>query len=154
MKKKVLFLSYINLVTVMRKTQSGILRVFALSLSLILAVHSLPTYATHVSKPIPHIDKQEFFPNEIISVKGWVEYNNAPASDVLVGVLLEKENKKLMAQNTTSDANGNFSTSLSIPENTAIGNYTIEAVSFCKDIHRNICTLQYAEIPISIVDGE
>lgn len=138
----------------MRKTQPNILPIFALSLSLILAVHYLPTYATHISKPIPHVGKQEFLPNEAINVKGWVEYNNAPASDVLVGVLLEKENKKLIAQNSTSDANGNFSASLSVPENTALGNHTIEVVSFCKDIHRNICTLQYTEIPITIVDGE
>ncbi len=152
--QKVLFLSHVNLMTVMRKTQSNILRILALYLPLILSVLSLPTYATHISKPIPHVDKQEFLPNDIIKVKGWVKYDNAPASEVLVGILLEKENKKLIAQNSTSDANGNFSTSLSIPENTTLGNYTIEVVSFCKDIHRNICTLQYAEIPISIVAGK
>ncbi len=134
--------------------QSNILRLFALSLSLILAVHCLPTYATHISKPIPYVDKQEFSPNDTINVKGWVEYNNAPASDVLVGILLEKENKKLMTQNSTSDKNGNFSASLSLPENSALGNHTVEVVSFCKDIHRNICTLQYTEIPITIVNGE
>lgn len=135
----------------MRKIQFDILYMLTLSLALILLVQYLvPIHATHISKPIPYVDKQEFLSNETVNVKGWIEYNGAPAADVLVGILLEKENQKLTAQNSTSDSNGNFSTSLSVPEDTDPGNYTVEVVSFCKDIHRNICTMQYTEIPIFI----
>jgi hypothetical protein len=111
---------------------------------------SLDAFATHISKPIPYLDKNEFYSNETIDVNGWVEYNSEPASDVLVQVFLEKERNKLTSDNVTSDSKGNFSAILSIPSEPEPGNYTISVTSLCQEIHRNVCTYQFEELPITI----
>jgi hypothetical protein len=111
---------------------------------------SLDVFATHISKPIPHLDKYDFFSNETIDLNGWVEYNGEPASDVLVQVFLEKERDKLTSDNVTSDSNGNFSAVLPIPNETEPGNYTVSVTSLCQEIHSNVCTYQFEEVPITI----
>ena len=116
----------------------------------LMVLYSLEVYATHISKPIPHLDKNEFFSNETIDVNGWVEYNGEPASDVLIQVFLERERDKLTSDNITSDMNGNFSAVLSIPNNIEPGNYTVSVTSLCKEIHSNVCTYQWKELPITI----
>ncbi len=120
-----------------------------MSLALTLS-YPIDVIATHISKPIPYLDKTEYLPNEIIDLKGWVEYNGEPASDVLLQVWLEKERNKLISDNVTSDSNGNFSATLSIPGNTVPGNYIVSVTSHCKEIHRNVCTYQWEELPIII----
>lgn len=122
-----------------------------LTTSLVLTVSdSLDVFATHISKPIPYLDKNEFLSNETIDLNGWVEYNGEPASDVLVQVLLEKERDKLTSDNVTSDSNGNFSAILSIPNEIEPGNYTVSVTSHCQKIHSNVCTYQWRELPITI----
>jgi 5-hydroxyisourate hydrolase-like protein (transthyretin family) len=96
------------------------------------------------------MDKSEFLPNETIDLKGWVEYNGQPASNVLVQVWLEKERDKLVSDNVTSNANGNFSSILSIPPEIEPGNYTVSVTSLYQEIHSNICTYQFEELPITI----
>lgn len=115
-----------------------------------LGSYSFDVLATHVSKPIPYIDKNEFRHNETIDLKGWVEYNGQPTSDVLLQVWLEKERDKLISDNVTSDANGNFSAILSIPNDIEPGNYTVSVTSLCQEIHSNVCTFQFEERPITI----
>jgi hypothetical protein len=112
--------------------------------------HSFDVLATHISKPIPYLDKNEFLSNETIDLKGWVEYNGQPASDVLVQVWLEKERDKLISHNVTSNANGNFSANLLIPSEIEPGNYSISVTSLCQEIHSNVCTYQWEELPITI----
>ena len=112
--------------------------------------YPLDVIATHISKPIPYLDKTEYRPSETIDLKGWIEYNREPASDVLVQVWLEKERDKLISDNATSDANGNFSAILSLPDNIETGNYTVSVTSHCKEIHSNVCTYQWEELPITI----
>lgn len=112
--------------------------------------YPLDVNATHISKPIPYLDKTEYLPSEIINLNGWIEYNGEPASDVLVQVWLEKERDKLISDNATSDVNGNFSATLSIPGNIETGNYTVSVTSHCKEIHSNVCTYQWEELPITI----
>lgn len=110
----------------------------------------LDIFATHISKPIPYLDKNEFLSNETIDLYGWVEYNGEPASDVLVQVFLEKERDKLTSDNVTSDSKGNFSAVLSIPPEIEPGNYTVSVTSLCQQIHSNVCTYQWEELPITI----
>jgi hypothetical protein len=117
---------------------------------ILIVSYSHDALATHVSKPVTYLDKNEFFFNETIDLNGWVEYNDEPASDVLIQVFLEKERDKLTSDNVTSDSNGNFSAVLSIPSEVEPGNYTVSVTSFCQEIHSNVCTYQWEEIPITI----
>lgn len=122
-----------------------------LTVSIVLIVSdSLDAFATHISKPIPYLDKKEFYSNETIDVNGWVEYNSEPASDVSVQVFLENELDKLSSDNVTSDSNGNFSAILPIPNGVEPGNYTVMVTSLCQEIHINVCTYQWEELPITI----
>ena len=122
-----------------------------LTTSLVFMVSdSLDAFATHISKPIPYLDKDEFYSNEPIDVNGWVEYNNEPASDVLIQVFLENDREKLTSENVTSDSNGNFSAILSIPNEVEPENYTVSVTSLCQEIHSNVCTYQWEELPITI----
>jgi hypothetical protein len=122
-----------------------------LTTSLVLMVsESIDAFATHISKPIPYLDKNDFYSNETIDVNGWVEYNSEPASDVLVQVFLENEQDKLTSHNVTSDLNGNFSAILSVPNEVQPGNYTVSVTSLCQEIHSNVCTYQWEELPITI----
>lgn len=107
-----------------------------LTTSLVLMVsESIDAFATHISKPIPYLDKNDFYSNETIDVNGWVEYNSEPASDVLVQVFLENEQDKLTSHNVTSDLNGNFSAILSVPNEVQPGNYTVSVTSLCQEIN-------------------
>jgi hypothetical protein len=122
-----------------------------LTVSIVLIVSdSLDAFATHISKPIPYLDKNEFYSNETIDLSGWVEYNSEPASDVSVQVFLENERDKLASDNVTSDSNGNFSAILSIPNEVEPGNYIVMVTSLCQEIHSNVCTYQWEELPITI----
>ena len=136
----------------MNKRVGGTFRLLMiLTTSLVFMVSdSLDAFATHISKPIPYLDKDEFYSNETIDVNGWVEYNNEPASDVLIQVFLENDREKLTSENVTSDSNGNFSAILSIPNEVEPGNYTVSVTSLCQEIHSNVCTYQWEELPITI----
>jgi hypothetical protein len=135
----------------MSKTATIITLLTFLTTSLTLTVsYSFDVFATHISKPIPNLDKNEFLSNETIDLKGWVEYNGEPASDVMVQVWLERERDKLISDNVTSDSNGNFSAILSIPPEIEPGNYTVSVTSLCHEIHSNVCTYQWEELPIAI----
>jgi hypothetical protein len=107
-------------------------------------------FGTHISKPISYLEKDEYLSDEIIHVKGWIEYNGEPASDVLVQIALEKERNKLISDNVTSNVNGNFSANLDISNDIEPGNYTVSVTSLCKEIHSNVCTYQWEELPITI----
>jgi hypothetical protein len=113
-------------------------------------LYSLDVLATHISKPVPYLDKNEFLPNETIDLKGWVEYNGQPASDVIVQVWLEKERDKLISDNVTSNVNGNFSATMLIPSGIEPGNYSVSVTSLCQEIHSSVCTYQWEELPITI----
>lgn len=135
----------------MSKTAAIITLLTILTTSLALMVsYSFDVFATHISKPIPYLDKNEFLSTETIDLKGWVEYNGEPASDVLVQVWLEKERVKLISDNITNNSNGNFSAILSIPPEIESGNYTVSVTSLCQEIHSNECTYQWDEPPITI----
>lgn len=130
----------------------GIITVLTfLTTSLTLTVsYPFDVFGTHISKPISYLEKDEYLSDENIPLKGWIEYNGEPASDVLVQIALEKERSKLISENVTSNLNGNFTAALTIPENIDLGNYTVSVTSLCKEIHSNVCTYQWEELPITI----
>ena len=137
----------------MNNKKVGIVSLLAILTSCVLVLMgsaSQDIFDTHISKPIPYLDKNEFSSNETIDLNGWVEYNGNPASDVLVQVFLEKERDKLASDNVTTNSNGNFSAILSIPSEIEPGNYTISVTSLCQEIHSNVCTYQWEELPITI----
>jgi hypothetical protein len=112
------------------------------------------TFATHISKPILTMDKQTFEINENITVKGWVEYQNNPASDILLDIVVINEpdgGNELIRSQVMSNDTGNFTANVILPVNTAPGNYTLTVISQCREEHRNICTNQNSSIPIGIV---
>jgi hypothetical protein len=122
--------------------------------SLSLFLFDDDTFATHISKPILTMDKQTFNVNENITVKGWVEYQNNPASDVLLEIVLTHEpngGNELVRNQVRSNDAGNFTSNIILPVNTVPGNYTLTVISQCRDEHRNICTNQNSFIPISII---
>jgi hypothetical protein len=122
--------------------------------SLSLFVFNDNTFATHISKPILTMDKQTFEINENITVKGWVEYQNNPASDVLLDIVVINEpdsGNELIRSQVMSNDTGNFTSNIILPVNTVPGNYTLTVISQCREQHRNICTNQNSSIPISIV---
>jgi hypothetical protein len=111
-------------------------------------------FATHISKPILTMDKQTFDVNENITVKGWVDYQNNPASDVLLDIVVIHEpnsRNELVRNQVRSNDAGNFTSNIILPDNTEPGNYTLTVISQCRDEHRNICTNQNSLIPISII---
>jgi hypothetical protein len=120
------------------------LKVIALSICMFLFLFNLQTLlATHVSEPILVIDpKIQYKKNQTISTNGWVEYNNQPASDVLVLIrLTNPDSDEIFREEIRSDSNGNFSASINLAELnlTEMGAYRITAESQCRDVHRSIC---------------
>lgn len=101
----------------------------------------LTAYATHISEPILSIDPQ-YNLNQTISVNGWVEYNDQPASDVL-GLLrlTNQDSDEIFRDEIRSNSNGNFTSSIDLSglNITEIGAYRITAESQCRDEHRSIC---------------
>jgi uncharacterized protein YfaS (alpha-2-macroglobulin family) len=109
-------------------------------------------YATHISRPVITMDRQLFRIDETIVVKGWVDYNNNPTSNVLLDIILRAPNgNEIVREKTRSNMDGNFLLNIILPVNSLPGNYTLDIISQCRDEHRNICTNQRSSIPISII---
>jgi hypothetical protein len=110
--------------------------------------------ATHISKPVVTTDKQTFVVNENVTVTGWVEYQNSPASEVLLDIIINKldDGNQLAKTQARSNESGNFTSTVNIPVDTIAGNYALNVISQCKDEHRNICTNQNSSIPITVSD--
>jgi uncharacterized protein YfaS (alpha-2-macroglobulin family) len=109
-------------------------------------------YATHISRPIITMDRQLFRIDETIAVKGWVNYNNNPTSNVLLDIILRAPNgNEIVREKARSNMDGNFLLNITLPVNSLPGNYTLDIISQCRDEHRNICTNQRSSIPISII---
>ncbi len=107
-------------------------------------------FATHISKPVFTIDETAFEPGMIINISGWANYNDEPTSDVLLLVrIIDSNNEKIFEVFVTTGSSGNFLIPYLVP-NDALGSYLIEATSFCREEHRNICTKQSEIFPITI----
>lgn len=99
--------------------------------------------ATHVSEPIISIDPTiQYKMNQTIPIIGWVKYNDQPASNVLVFLMLTNPNSdEIFRDEVRSNSNGNFTSSVNLSglNLTEVGAYRITAESQCRDEHRSIC---------------
>lgn len=110
--------------------------------------------ATHISKPVMTMDETSYNPGETVEVKGWVEYNNSPTSNVLLEITIRDPNREIIAEDLIwSDANGNFLYEYELSSEAPTGTYLTEVTSQCRDEHRDICTNQTSAVEISVIEA-
>lgn len=115
---------------------------------------ALESYQTHISEPIITSNKTNYVPGENITISGWVNYNEAPTSDVLLRIItIDPLGTRIFDEYTTSDSEGKFSIEIPLTNNAETGTYNIEIVSQCREIHREICTHQNERLEV-IVEKE
>ena len=103
----------------------------------------LESYQTHISDPVITSNKTSYLLGENIMISGWVNYNEEPTSDVLLRIIVTDPLEiKIFDKYITSDTDGVFSIEIPITKNAEMGNYSIEIISQCREIHREICTHQ------------
>ena len=111
----------------------------------------LESYQTHVSSPVITSDKTSYKQGDKVIISGWVNYNEEPTSDVLLRIIAINPLKvKIFDEYVISGPDGKFSTKIPIATNAEIGNYVVEIISQCREIHREICTHQSEAISITI----
>ena len=109
------------------------------------------SYQTHISNPVVTSDKINYKQGENILISGWVNYNEKATSDVLLRIIATNSLEiKIFDEYVTSDNEGIFSAEIPISKNAKIGKYTIEIISQCREIHREICTHQNETISVTI----
>lgn len=114
----------------------------------------LDSFQTHVSSPIITSDKTNYKQGENVIISGWVEYNDEPTSDVLLRIIATNpKDIQIFDEYTTSYIDGVFAVSIPIPTDAEIGNYSIQVISQCREIHREVCTHQFESLSIN-VEGE
>lgn len=125
----------------------------AAAVALALALAAAPAaYATHVSRPVmAELEKQEYVPGETVAIRGWAEYQQAGAPDVLLDISVAFPDATTVNDQVRSDANGNFTLLLPLPQSAPPGTYTVDVVSQCRDEHRDICTHQSSSFQFAVV---
>jgi Ca2+-binding RTX toxin-like protein len=142
--KKLLLSFYLNY---NKKISSLIVTIY---IFLLLSIFAADANATHLSKPIITMDKTSFKANEVMTVKGWVDYFG-PTSDVLLDILIRTPNGTIALRDTVkSDSYANFSFGFRLPSIMSPGNYILQVISQCRDEHRDICANESSSISISI----
>jgi len=127
---------------------------FAISAILVIGVQS--AYSTHVSQPILTIDDNFVYSvGDDLFITGWVEYDDAATSDVLLSVKISNPNGTVISDFfLTSDSNGKFEFPFELSDDDTSGDYLVNIMSMCREIHRDICTHKTAEIAISVIGEE
>ena len=111
----------------------------------------LDSYQTHISSPIITSDKTNYKQGENVILSGWVNYNDEPTSDVLLQVTAANPNGiKIFDEYVTSNSEGIFALEIPIPTDAETGNYFLQVISQCREIHRQVCTHQYESLSISV----
>ncbi len=111
----------------------------------------LESYQTHVSSPVIILDKTNYMQGEKVIISGWVNYNEEPTSDVLLRIIATNPLEvKIFDEYVTSNPDGTFSTEIPIAENAEVGNYAVQIISQCREVHREICTHQSETISITV----
>lgn len=110
-------------------------------------------YSTHISQPIITVDDNLVYSiGDDLSITGWVEYDDASTSDVLLSVKISNPNGTVVSDFfLTSDSDGKFEFPFELTENDASGDYLVNIMSMCREIHRDICTHKTAETTISVI---
>ena len=121
--------------------------VFLFSVNFII----LESYQTHVSSPIITSDRTNYKQGEDIVISGWVNYNEEATSDVLLRIIVSDPlETKIFDEYVTSNLEGEFFVKIPMSKDARVGNYDIEIISQCREIHREICTNQKESISITI----
>ena len=104
-----------------------------------------------MSSPIITSDKINYNQGENIIVSGWVSYNDEPTSDVLLRITATNPKEiKIFDEYKTSDIDGAFSIEIPITADAETGNYSIQIISHCREVHREICTHQYKSLSVNV----
>lgn len=111
----------------------------------------LNSYQTHVSSPIITSDKTNYKQGEDATISGWVIYNYEPTSDVLLRITAtDPKEVKIFDEYATSNVDGVFSVSIPIESDAEIGSYSVQVISQCREVHREICTHQHDSLSINV----
>ena len=103
----------------------------------------LESYQTHISNPVITSDRANYKQGENVIISGWVNYNEEATSDVLLRIIVTSPLEiKIFDEYVVSDLDGTFSIEIPISKNAEVGSYSVEIVSQCREIHREICTHQ------------
>ena len=113
-------------------------------------------YSTHISQPIITVDDNLVYSiGDDLSITGWVEYDDASTSDVLLSVKISNPNGTVVSDFfLTSDSDGKFEFPFELSDDDSPGDYLVNIMSMCREIHRDICTHKTAEIAISVIGEE
>ena len=113
-------------------------------------------YSTHISQPIITVDDNLVYSiGDDLSITGWVEYDDASTSDVLLSVKISNPNGTVVSDFfLTSDSDGKFEFPFQLSDDDSPGDYLVNIMSMCREIHRDICTHKTAEIAISVIGEE
>tara|TARA_B100001996_G_scaffold357038_1_gene320726 strand:+ start:75 stop:614 length:540 start_codon:yes stop_codon:yes gene_type:complete len=127
------------------------LLLFVIAAVMIIGIQN--AYSTHISQPILTIDENFVYSvGDNLSITGWVEYDDAATSDVLLSVKISNPNGIVVSDFfLTSDSDGKFEFPFQLTENDASGDYLVNIMSMCREIHRDICTHKTAETTISVI---
>ena len=127
------------------------LLLFVIAAVMIIGIQN--AYSTHISQPILTIDENFVYSvGDNLFITGWVEYDDAATSDVLLSVKISNPNGIVVSDFfLTSDSDGKFEFPFELTENDASGDYLVNIMSMCREIHRDICTHKTAETTISVI---
>lgn len=135
--------------------RTGLLFIVTAALVLLLTVAAPGAAdATHISKPVITTERLEYPVGELVTIEGWVDYNNEPAPEVLLDIMVRTAdgNETIDRSFVRSDSDGNFQYEPKLPDVPAT--YDINIISNCRDEHRDICTFQSSSIAITLVGQE
>ena len=133
------------------------MRNFLLLLVAVVAVIGIQgVYGTHVSQPIMTVqDSLVYSYGDNLTISGWVNYSDEPTSDVLLSVKISNPNGKVTSDFfITSDSKGEFGFPFELTEDDSSGDYLVNIMSMCREVHRDICTHKTAEITVSVLGEE
>ena len=126
---------------------------FLLLIALVTIVGIQGAHATHISQPIMTVqDSLVYSYGDNLTISGWVNYSDEPTSDVLLSVKISNPNGTVISDFfITSDSKGEFVFPFELSEDDTSGDYLINIMSMCREIHRDICTHKTAEISVSVL---
>ena len=127
---------------------------FAIAAIMVIGVEN--AYSTHVSQPILTIDDNFVYSvGDDLFITGWVEYDDAATSDVLLSVKISNSNGTVVSDFfLTSDSDGKFEFPFQLSADDSSGDYLVNIMSMCREVHRDVCTHKTAEIAISVIGEE
>ena len=124
--------------------------------ALITIVGVQDAYSTHISQPIITVDNNLVYSiGDDLSITGWVEYDDASTSDVLLSVKISNPDGTVVSDFfLTSDSDGKFEFPFELSDDDSPGDYLVNIMSMCREIHRDVCTHKTAEVAISVIGEE